>query len=159
LLAVVAAHAAHARRLAVIDFHTGLGPWGYGEPIVTHAPRTPALARARQWFGDRITSTALGNSSSADVQGDILTGLEKRHGGIEMTGLALEYGTLPLHQVLDAVRADNWLHAHGDVQSPQGREIKAMVRDAFYGDKDDWKSLIFEQAIGVERNALRGLGG
>jgi hypothetical protein len=159
LLKVVTEHAAYARRLAVIDFHTGLGPWGYGEPIVTHAPNTPALARARQWFGDRITSTALGNSSSADVQGDILTGLEKRHQRVDFTGLALEYGTLPLHQVLDAVRADNWLHIHGDVRSPQGRDIKAMVRDAFYGDKDDWKTMIFEQAIAAERNALRGLAG
>jgi len=159
MLKTVAEHAAQARRLAVIDFHTGLGPWGYGEPIVTHAPNTPALARARQWFGDRITSTALGNSSSADVQGDMLTGLEKRHPRAEFTGLALEYGTLPLHQVLDAVRADNWLHIHGEVRSARGREIKAMVRDAFYGDKDDWKSMIFEQAIAAERSALRGLAG
>jgi len=159
LLKIIAEHASHARRLALIDFHTGLGPWGYGEPIVTHAPNTPALARARQWFGDRITCPALGNSASADVKGDILTGLETRHQGADFTGLALEYGTLPLQQVLDAVRADNWLHAHGNVESPQGREIKAMVRDAFYGDKDDWKSMIFEQAIAAERNALRGLGG
>jgi hypothetical protein len=159
LLKAIAEHAAHARRLAVIDFHTGLGPWGYGEPIVTHAPNTPGVARAQQWFGDRITSTALGNSSSADVQGDILTGIERRRRDLEFTGLALEFGTLPLQQVLDAVRADNWLHIHGDLRSPQGREIKAMVRDAFYGDKDDWKGMIFEQAIAAERNALRGLDG
>jgi hypothetical protein len=159
LLRIVAEHAAHARRLAVIDYHTGLGPWGYGEPIVTHAPNTPALSRARQWFGDRITCPALGNSTSADVKGDILTALEKRQSRVDFTGLALEYGTLPLNDVLDAVRADNWLHIHGDVQSPRGREIKATVRAAFYGDKDDWKSMIFEQAIAAERNALRGLAG
>ena len=159
LLKVVSEHAAHARRLAVIDYHTGLGPWGYGEPIVTHGRNTAALARARQWFGDRITCPALGNSSSADVKGDILSALESRNPRIDFTGLALEYGTLPLNDVLDAVRADNWLHIHGDVQSSRGREIKAMVRAAFYGDKDDWKSMIFEQAIAAERNALRGLAG
>ena len=93
------------------------------------------------------------------MKGDILTGLETRHQGVDFTGLALEYGTLPLDQVLDAVRADNWLHLHGDMHSAQGREIKAMVRDAFYGDKDDWKGMIFEQAIAAERNALRGLAG
>ena len=62
-------------------------------------------------------------------------------------------------KVLDAVRADNWLHLHGEVRSAQGREIKAKVRDAFYGDKDDWKGMISEQAIAAERNALRGLAG
>ncbi|HKF73562.1 MAG TPA: M14 family metallopeptidase [Stellaceae bacterium] len=159
LLKIVSEHVGRARRIAAIDFHTGLGPWGYGEPIVTHAPNTPGLARARQWYGDRITSPMLGNSTSADVKGDILTGLERRHRSADLTCLALEYGTLPLQQVLDAVRADNWLHVHGDVASAQGREIKAMVRDAFYGDKDDWKGMIFEQAIAAERNALRGLAG
>jgi hypothetical protein len=159
LLKVVSEHASRARRLAIIDFHTGLGPWGYGEPIVCHGARSLGLARARQWYGDRITSTAIGNSTSADVRGDILTGVEHRCREIEITGLALEYGTLPFTQVLDAVRADNWLHAHGKPDSPRGREIKAMMREAFYGDKDDWKSMIFEQSIAAERNALRGLGG
>jgi len=157
MLEIVAKHAARARRLAIIDFHTGLGPWGYGEPIVTHAPDSRGIARARQWYGERITSPRLGNSASADVRGDILTGVEERYGGIEVTGLALEYGTLSLQEVLDAVRADNWLHAHGTLESVKGREIKRMIRDAFYGDKPDWKEMILEQALAAERQALRGL--
>jgi hypothetical protein len=155
----VARHAARARRLAMIDFHTGLGPWGHGEKISTHAPGTLGLARSREWYGDDVTSPALGNSTSADVRGDMLAGVGTRFGHFEFTGLALEYGTLPYLQVLDAVRADNWLHIHGKLDSVQGREIKAMVRDAFYGDRDDWKDMILEQAIAVQRMALRGLAG
>lgn len=157
MLEIVAKLATHARRLAMIDFHTGLGPWGYGEPIVTHAPDSPGLVRARQWYGERITSPRLGNSTSADVRGDILTGVEERYAGIEVTGLALEYGTLSLREVLDAVRADNWLHVHGSLDSAKGREIKRLVRDAFYGDRHDWKEMIFEQALAAERKALSGL--
>jgi hypothetical protein len=159
LTAIVDRHARRARRLAVVDFHTGLGPWGYGEPIVIHRPGSPGLSRARQWYGDRITSTALGNSTSADVRGDILTAIERRLTQTEVTGLAVEYGTLPLEQVLNALRADNWLHVHGKPDSTAGREIKAQMRDAFYGDKDDWKDLIFEQAFLHQRNALKGLAG
>jgi len=157
MLEIVARQAAHARRLAIIDFHTGLGPWGYGEPIVTHAPDTPGLARAREWYGERITSPRLGNSTSAEVRGDILTGVEMRYGDVEVTGLALEYGTLSFQEVLDAVRADNWLHLHGSLASAKGREIKRLIRDAFYGDKADWKEMILEQALAAERSALRGL--
>jgi len=29
----------------------------------------------------------------------------------------------------------------------------------FYGDRDDWKSMIFEQALAAQRNALCGLTG
>lgn len=157
MLAIVDQHMRHARRLAIIDFHTGLGPWGYGEPIVIHRPGTIGLSRARQWYGDRVTSTALGNSTSADVRGDVLTGIEHRLGSTEVTGLAIEYGTLPFNDVLNALRADNWLHLHGRVDSRKGREIKAATRDAFYGDKDDWKDMIFEQAMTHQRSALRGL--
>jgi hypothetical protein len=55
------------------------------------------------------------------------------------------------------VRADNWLHHHGAVDSKKGRALKRLMRDAFYGDKDDWKAMIFEQGMLAQRAALRGL--
>ncbi len=73
--------------------------------------------------------------------------------------MALEYGTLSLGEVLDAVRADNWLHHHGAVDSKEGRALKRQMRDAFYGDTDDWKGMIFEQGVAAQRAALRGLQG
>ncbi len=37
-----------ARRIAIVDMHTGLGPYGYGEPICDHAPGSDRVARARR---------------------------------------------------------------------------------------------------------------
>jgi len=37
--------------------------------------------------------------------------------------------------------------------------LKALVRDAFYGDRDDWKRMIFEQGAAAQRAALKGLQG
>jgi len=160
LMRILADHLAGARALAMIDYHTGLGPWGHGEKIVTHGPGAAALRRAQEWYGD-VTNPALGNSSSAELHGDNLNGLEAvlAARNIEFTGMALEYGTLSLREVLDAVRADNWLHHHGTVDSKTGRALKALVRDAFYGDRDDWKRMIFEQGATAQRAALRGLQG
>ena len=160
LLGIIAAEAGAARSLALLDYHTGLGPWGHGEKIVTHRPGSAALARAEQWYGN-VTNPALGTSLSAELHGDNLNGLEPvlAARGIAFTGMALEYGTLALHEVLDAVRADNWLHHHGAVESAQGRALKAQMRDAFYGDRDDWKAMIFEQGVAAQRAALTGLQG
>jgi hypothetical protein len=160
LLSIIDEQAGAARSLAFIDYHTGLGPWGHGEKIVTHMPGSAALSRAEQWYGD-ITNPALGTSLSAKLTGDNLNGLEAvlSPRGIAFTGMALEYGTLALREVLDAVRADNWLHHHGVIESAQGRELKAKMRDAFYGDRDDWKSMIFEQGVAAQRAALTGLQG
>jgi hypothetical protein len=159
LLRLAVEHLARARRVAVIDYHTGLGPYGHGERIVIHRQGSAGLERARQWYGDDITSTSLGTSASSDVVGDGLTGLEHALPRIEITGLALEFGVRSLSETLDAVRADNWLHHHGVVDSAQGRDIKAQLRGVFYGDADDWKDMVFEQGIDAQRRALQGLGG
>ena len=139
LMQIADEHLAKARRIAIIDYHTGLGPYGHGERIILHRRDTPALARAREWYGDAVTAIALGTSTSSDLVGDGLTALERTltRAGKEVTGMALEYGVRPLIESLDALRADNWLHLHGKLDSSQGREFKAAIRGVFYGDKED----------------------
>jgi hypothetical protein len=150
-------HAGRARRVAYIDLHTGLGPYGVGEIITNHGAGEPGFDRVRQWFGGEATSTEAGTSSSAPVSGDTTLGVRRALPRADITAITLEYGTAPLKEVLDAVRADNWLHAHGDLRSAQARDIKAQIRGAFYPEKDDWKELVFERSVDVLRRALAGL--
>ena len=44
--------ARHARRLAWIDLHTGLGPSGHGERIFAGRNDAAEIARARKWWGE-----------------------------------------------------------------------------------------------------------
>ena len=156
---VIATHCAGARRVACIDFHTGLGPRGYGELIYAGAADAPAYARARDWYGGEVTCPAAGNSVSAGVQGSVRDAVETLAGAAEVTPLALEYGTLPVEDVLESLRADNWLYLHGDVGSPQGREIKAQIRAAFYGEDRAWKTDVWDRAVDVLERAMAGLAG
>ncbi len=57
------------RDLAVIDIHTGLGSFGYGEIICDHPPDSPATRIAKLWYGDRVTLPLLGTSSSVPKLG------------------------------------------------------------------------------------------
>jgi hypothetical protein len=75
----------------------------------------------------------------------------------QYTGIALEYGTLPLAQMIDALRADHWLEAHPEVGGPQAGAIKQQIRDAFYVDNDAWKQQLLEQALLAGTQALKGL--
>jgi len=148
---------AHCRQVGFIDLHTGLGPYGYGEPICMHQPGTPGFARVRDWYGDQATSPEEGNSTSAVVVGTLSEGLERALPQAAVTGMALEYGTQPVPDVLLALRADNWLHRHGDLGSAEGRAIKRQIRDAFYQDKDDWKDMVLTRALEMIDRALNGL--
>jgi hypothetical protein len=147
-----------AGRIAIIDYHTGLGPWGYGEQIIVDRPGGAVFGRAANLYGAAITSPLPGgDSTSADIMGDGLSFAPILLGHAEVTPMALEFGTKPLTAVLNAIRADAWLHAYGDPRSPEGRAIKAEVRDAFFGDADDWKGMVAGQSLLATRQALRGL--
>jgi len=148
-----------AAKIAIVDYHTGLGPWGYAEQIVPLARESEMFKRARDWFGAAVTSPVSGTSTSADVMGDGMSAAVDLLRHAEVTGVALEVGTKPVMDVLNALRADAWLHAHGDPLSPAGRAIKKQIRAAFYGDADDWKGMVAGQSLLACRQALAGLQG
>jgi len=49
---IIEQHLQGFTRVALIDFHTGLGPSGYGEPIYIGTPGSAGETRARHWYGD-----------------------------------------------------------------------------------------------------------
>lgn len=150
-------HLARVKDIAVVDYHTGLGPRGHGERICPAGPDSPGLARVRDWYGDDHTCPALGTSSASEIQGFNIIGMEQAAPQAAMTAVALEYGTLPTEEVKLALRADNWLHLHGELDSAKGRAIKAQIREAFYQDADDWKTMVWERAVETQRLAVAGL--
>ena len=152
-------HASGARRIAHLDFHTGLGDYGDCEVILgPNNAKKDDLVRARAWWG-RVASTSDGDSISADVQGVNPGALAEEVPGAEVTAVALEYGVVPVMDTLNALRADNWLYSRGggDTASPLGKKIKAEIRGAFYGETDDWKERIYAKGAEVLRQAFKGL--
>ena len=75
------------------------------------------------------------------------------------TGIALEYGTRPVLDVLNALRAEHWLENHPEVDDERRAAIKQQLRDAFYVDTDAWKEQLVAQALEAGLQALRGLHG
>ena len=154
---ILISHASAARQVAFIDLHTGLGPYGYGEIISNHGPKDSGFTRIKDWFGNEATSTEDGSSTSSPVVGDTNIGLEAALPRAAVGGITLEYGTESLRDMVDAVRGDNWLHAHGRLDSPEGRAIKARIRQAFYPDADDWRAMVWDRAVDVTRRISRAL--
>ena len=151
-------HARRCARLAWLDLHTGLGPNGHGERIWAGPDDAAAIARARTWWGDGVTSIYDGSSESALLTGLMWFAAGQECAQAEYTGIALEYGTLPFDQVTDALRADQWLENHPEAPPGQRAQIKRQIRDAFYTDTDAWKARIVEQGVEAAHQAVAGLG-
>jgi hypothetical protein len=158
LRVVLREQAQQCRRLAGIDLHSGLGKPGVGERIFTGRNDAEALRRARDWWG-KVTSTEDGGSVSAVTSGNLSNVFYEECPQAEYTGIVMEYGTAPLRQVLNALRAEQWLRNHPDAPDLQCSRIRRQIRDAFFLDSDEWKRQVVEQAGAVARQAVRGLCG
>jgi hypothetical protein len=146
-------------RLGWIDLHTGLGPSGHGERIFACCDDAAAMARARAWWGDEVTSIYDGSSSSPKLTGLMWLAAYEECPQAEYTGIALEYGTQDVLTVINALRADQWLENHPEAGETQRRQIKQQLRDAFYTDNDSWKQQVITQAHEAARQAVAGLAG
>jgi hypothetical protein len=144
------------KNIAVLDLHTGLGPTGYGEPIHLGASRE-SFDLAKSWYGPSVTNPTKGDSVSANITGTVADALLALP-NVQTIYIALEYGTIPVMEVLTALRADNWLHAVStDQQSPLAQSIKAQIRGAFYVDTSYWKAAVFGRFADFVMRASRGL--
>lgn len=142
------------RRLAVIDLHTGLGPWGHGEFIVHLGSHDPGYQRAASLWGD-VKTPVDGDTVSSALTGDWLDALDGALPGIEVTSTALEFGTVDPVTVLQALRADAWLHAHDDPCGPHAPAIRDAVRAAFADDGPAWLATLWQQFEPALAAALR----
>lgn len=148
-------YALQQRRLAVVDLHTGLGLYGYGEIICDHAPDSAGATIARQWYGDAVTLPLAGTSSSVPKIGllDYLW-----HGVMHDEGcyITLEFGTFSTDQLFDVLLKDHQLWARPDNQSDRLAH-SAIMRHHFCPADPAWREMVLFRGRQVIGQALRGV--
>ena len=77
----------------------------------------------------------------------------------QYTGIALEYGTVPMLETLQAMLAEHWLHFHPAAPPALAAHIRQQMKHAFYTDTDEWKGQVLRQASEVLLQAADGLAG
>jgi hypothetical protein len=154
---VLQEHGTRCARLGWIDLHSGLGPAGHGERILACREDAATRQRARAWWGESVTSIHDGSSSSPLLAGQMFTAAYEDCAQAETTGIALEFGTVPLAETFGALRAEQWHENHPEAPAADRAAAKHRLRDAFYTDTDDWKQRVIEQAREAALQALDGL--
>lgn len=161
--ALMAEHHLPDRQLAVVDLHTGLGPFGYGEIICDHPLGSAGIDIAQRWYGDAVTLPAAGTSTSVPKQGLLdyaWHAIMNQHAHSRPSCfVTLEFGTYSIQNMFEALRHDHWLHAHAPVQwlHPDTQKIKAGIRRQFYPDTPAWQAMVLFQGRQTIDMAIRGL--
>ncbi len=161
LLTIARDAAAHARRVAWIDVHTGLGEPAALSLLSDLPAEDPAFQRARRWYGEAAESLAGGDATSVVTHGSLDFGLyDALAAADEATVITAELGTQPPFEVFVALRARNWLrhHGDGDPHAPRARAIRDSLTAAFDTRTTRWREDSLAALRGAVRQTLDGLG-
>jgi len=157
LAEILAAHVpSTVQRVAVLDLHSGLGPNGYGEPILVPRGKSD-VERARRWYGADVRDLSADESVAAQLVGTVADGIAAGLPDREITYVGLEFGTQSMLHVLTALRADHWMHAAAEVGAPMRASIQRQMRDAFYCETPAWQTAVYGRTADFIFRACRGL--
>jgi len=148
-------HNLQDRDLAVIDLHTGLGSYGYGEVICDHHPDSPATQLARAWYGDSVTLPLLGTSSSVPKTG-LLDYAWHAIMNQRSCYITLEFGTFSTEQLFEVLLRDHQLWAQ-DADLPTRLAHAQAMRHHFCPTEQAWQEMVLFRARQVISQALRGV--
>lgn len=154
---LIETHGSRCEAIGWIDFHTGLGPPGHGEKICVGGLDAAELARARAWWGADLASPIDGTTVASNVGGPLLDTLRNTAKHAQVSAIAIEYGTVPLIDMLHMLRADSWLRRHPEATDAQASAIRASVQAAFCFDDGVWQGQILGQARVAILQAVTGL--
>lgn len=142
----------------IVDYHTGLGPYGYGELQCEQPSGQKGYERAVNIFGPSVTSPDLGTSSSVAISGN-QDEFWQRTLGDRHTYVALEFGTYDPERGREVLRNDHWLFRYRpeEADSELGRQIRAASKSHYYPQLADWKEMVAGRVHLVHRQAMETL--
>jgi hypothetical protein len=152
---LISKYALQHRDLAVIDLHTGLGPYGYGEIICDHNADSPGTRAAQRWYGNSVALPVLGTSCSV-----LKTGLLDYAWHAIMNErscyITLEFGTFGTDQLFEVLLRDHQLWAQANNEQARLEHSRIML-DHFCPDDRSWREMVLFRARQVMAQALYGV--
>jgi len=152
---LICEHNLQHRDLAVIDLHTGLGSYGYGEIICDHTPDSAGTRVARAWYGDSVTLPLLGTSSSVPKTG-LLDYAWHAIMNERSCYITLEFGTFSTDQLFEVLLRDHQLWAQEPDLPMRLAQAKSM-RHHFCPSEQAWQEMVLFRARQVISQALQGV--
>ncbi|MCF7965703.1 MAG: M14 family metallopeptidase [Methylobacter tundripaludum] len=148
-------YALQQRDLSVIDLHTGLGSYGYGEIICDHQPDSAGTRIARSLYGESVALPLLGTSSSVPKTG-LLDYAWHAIMNERSCYITLEFGTFSTDRLFETLLRDHQLWAQPGNEPARLEHSKAMRRH-FCPDDRGWREMVLFRARQVIAQGLHGV--
>ena len=154
----IGTHVGHARMAAMIDIHTGIGPFLGHIFLGFHARESPAFARARAWWGERaVNREGVTHKAVAHYQGLLVDAFCDWLPAAQTTATVVEFGTRPRPAMQRATLAGRWLRYHGGAHPEEAARVRTDHLDAFYPADPRWRAAVLIQSREIIDRAVAGL--
>lgn len=154
----VRAHAGHARRAAIIDLHTGIGPFLDHVFLCFHEPGSPAYERARTWWGERaVNRQGSTHKALAHYNGLLIDAFREELPQAETTAVVVEFGTRTRAEMQRAGISLRWLRNHAESDPELARAVRADYVEAFCPGDPRWREAVLEQSRVFFDQAVAGI--
>jgi octopine/nopaline transport system ATP-binding protein len=126
-----------AETVIVFDLHTGAGPFAYPALLAVGDAEHPGLKWGQEIFGPSLSVVMTGSSATtntgiaATATGYVSSAARQALAKSKVLPLVIECGTHPSASIFENLRADHWLHLHGDLNSAIAKNIKANLKESF----------------------------
>ncbi len=130
----------HARNVALLEFHTGLRPYGEVAIASCHPAASDASSRLKKWHGEDVETD---DPAILDL---FALGFGTRLTDLSLTAAHVEFGVYTMGRILN-------LEARGTTA-----ERRADIRSLFSPESDEWLDHIKAEGARIIGRALAGLG-
>lgn len=143
--------------VALIDLHTGLGPFGVGTLLCTEAPGSSDTPVLREWYDESFVALLEDRQTMPyQVQGDIAHGVRPALPRARVLPISLEFGTYSAERFATLMVEDGWAQRQ-PASDPAVEAIRCDLVHFFHPRSALWRSMVERRTLAVVAMALAGL--
>ena len=160
LKAIVAEYLDQAEKVAVIDWHTGLGDPAVATALNGQEPGTKAATWAREFWNTDDEEKKLEGPGVPDYVGEVYAGVSKdlKRQGSATVSTVVEIGTVGNQSVLAALLIDRWLRFEcDDPMSPFAVQCRTKMLERLNPSRPEWRKEAADSMAGVYKRTIAGL--
>ena len=137
-----------------IDFHTGLGKKATYKLFIDNLPDSEPVKWAIENFGADVVETSQPGGNAYKIRGGLGTWCQAMFPQCKYKFLTAEFGTYPVIEVVEALRAENRAHFFSPPDHPSREWTRQRLVEIFAPADQVWRHTVVSQGLDLVEQAI-----
>lgn len=141
-----------------LDFHTGLGKKATYQLFIDDSPDSESAQWLTEKFGADVVRPYEPGGNAYKIRGGLGTWCQAMFPQCNYKFLTAEFGTYPVIQVVEALRAENRAHFFTPPNHPAQEWTRQRLVEVFAPVDEAWRQAVVSQGLDLVSKAIEALG-